>query len=79
MDSAGVGLLMNGYVSATNAGRQFLLAGVNERVGALLSMTRVDRVLPICTTTEDAEMAVRGAGQAGLRPAYTVRIGHGAV
>jgi anti-anti-sigma factor len=59
MDSAGLGLLMNVHVSAENGGRKFLLANVNERVGALLSMTKVDSVLAIFPSTEAAEASAR--------------------
>ena len=58
MDSAGLGLLMNGYVSATRHGRRFMLAGVNLRVGALLSLTKVDEVLTILPSVEAAEAAL---------------------
>ena len=35
MDSAGLGLLMNYYVSAESHGRKLLLAGTNERIDSL--------------------------------------------
>jgi anti-sigma B factor antagonist len=55
MDSAGLGLIMNYYVSAQDHGRKLLLAGVNERVRALLEMTRVQGVLTSFPTVEAAE------------------------
>jgi anti-sigma B factor antagonist len=58
MDSAGLGLIMNGYVSAQNQGRKLLLAGVNDRIAALLQMTRVHRILSIFPTVESAEDAL---------------------
>ncbi len=57
MDSAGLGVLMNGYVSAQNNHREFLLAGVNERVRALLEMTKVDKILRSYPSVELAEAA----------------------
>jgi len=48
---------MNGYVSAQNNHREFLLTGVNERVQALLEMTKVDRILRIYPSVESAEAA----------------------
>lgn len=57
MDSAGLGVLMNYYVSAQGAHRKFLLAGVNERVHALLEMTKVDQVLKLYPSVEAAEAA----------------------
>jgi anti-anti-sigma factor len=55
MDSAGLGLIMNYYVSAEGSGRKMLLASVNERVLSLLEMTKVDKVLKSYPTAEAAE------------------------
>lgn len=60
MDSAGVGLLVNAHVSAQNHGRKFALAGVSERVQALLEVTHVDQVLLAFPTAEKAEAALLG-------------------
>ncbi|HEV3151775.1 MAG TPA: STAS domain-containing protein [Acidobacteriaceae bacterium] len=59
MDSAGLGLLMNCYVSAEKNGRRLLLAGVNERIHALLQMTKVHLILKNYPTAADAEASVR--------------------
>jgi anti-sigma B factor antagonist len=59
MDSAGLGSLMNGYVSAERNGRRFLLAGANERVTALLETTKVHQILKNYPTAADAEASVR--------------------
>ena len=55
MDSAGLGLLMNAYVSAQRQGRAFALAGVNARVVSLLEMTRVHLVLQSFASVTAAE------------------------
>ena len=55
MDSAGLGVLMNYYVSAQSAGRKLFLVGVNARVQALIEMTKVDSVLQICDSVEAAQ------------------------
>lgn len=55
MDSAGLGVIMNYYVSAQNHGRKFYLCGVNERVRALLELTKVDSVLHLSESVEAAE------------------------
>ena len=55
MDSAGLGLLMNYYVSAGSHDRSMALVGVNERIGALLEMTRLDKVLEVFPTVEAAD------------------------
>lgn len=58
MDSAGLGLIMNQYVSAEQHKRKLLLAGVNGRIQALLEMSRVDQVLSIFPTVADAEASL---------------------
>ena len=55
MDSAGLGMIMNSYVSAQDNGRRFLLAGVNERIAAMLEMTKVQGVLKSFPTVDAAE------------------------
>jgi anti-sigma B factor antagonist len=55
MDSAGLGVIMNYFVSAQNGGRKFFLTTVNERIRALFDMTKVDSVLPICASIEAAQ------------------------
>jgi anti-anti-sigma factor len=57
MDSAGLGVIMNVFVSAENGGRKLILAGVNDRLLSLLEMTRVDTVLDIRDSVEAAEAA----------------------
>jgi anti-anti-sigma factor len=58
MDSAGLGLVMNYYVSAQNHGRKLLLAGVNERVASLLEMTKVQDVLTSFPSVGEAEASL---------------------
>jgi len=55
MDSAGLGVIMNYFVSAQSHGRKFFLAGVSDRIRALLEMTKVDNVLRLCESVEAAE------------------------
>jgi anti-sigma B factor antagonist len=55
MDSAGLGVIMNYFVSAQGAGRKFILSGVNERVKALMEMTKVDAVLKFADSIEAAQ------------------------
>jgi anti-anti-sigma factor len=59
MDSAGLGLLMNCYVSAEKNCRKVLLAGANQRINALLEMTKVHLILKNYPTAADAEASVR--------------------
>jgi anti-anti-sigma factor len=55
MDSAGLGVVMNYFVSAQSAGRTVILVGVNERVKALMEMTKVDSVLKMVDSVEAAQ------------------------
>jgi len=57
IDSAAVGDLMQAYVSATNAGRIFLLAGVTNHVMALFYLIKVHNILPMYPSVTAAEKA----------------------
>jgi len=57
MDSAGLGVLVNFYVASEKNGRKMALAGVNERVRALLDMTHVKALLRVFPTVAAAEAA----------------------
>ena len=55
MDSAGLGVIMNAFVSAQSGGRKVAIANVNERVRSLLEITRVDSILPVFDSVNAAE------------------------
>jgi anti-sigma B factor antagonist len=55
MDSAGMGLVMNTYVRCQTKGAKLIVAGANSRVMDLFKVTKVDTVLPLVGTLEDAE------------------------
>ena len=57
IDSAGLGILTNSYVSHQRLGRKLLFVGVNERVSALFKLTSVDKLFEVFTTVESARMA----------------------
>lgn len=57
MDSAGLGLLVNFYVSAQKHGRKMAVAGASARIKTLFEMTRVDGLLRLFPTIEEAEAA----------------------
>src|SRR5207253_11241150 len=42
MDSAGLGSLVSAYISVQKTGRRVVLTGVNDRVGKLFEITRVE-------------------------------------
>ena len=55
IDSAGLGAILMGHVSAEKNARRLVLVGVSERVMSLVRMTRVDTVLTTFPTIEAAE------------------------
>jgi anti-sigma B factor antagonist len=55
MDSAGLGLLVNFYVAAQKHGRRMAVVGATQRIMALFEMTKVDSLLKLYPTVEDAE------------------------
>jgi anti-sigma B factor antagonist len=58
MDSAGLGLVVNKYVSAEGSQCKFLIAGINARIEALMELTKVTRVLSLFPTVEAAEASL---------------------
>jgi anti-anti-sigma factor len=57
MDSAGLGTLLNYYVSAKRRGRSLRLVAVNYRVAELLKLTRAHTLINSYDTIEAAEAA----------------------
>src|SRR5437660_706011 len=55
IDSAGIGVLVNGMVSCKNNGRTLVLVGVAERVMTVLKITRVDQLFHFSSSKADAE------------------------
>jgi anti-anti-sigma factor len=55
MDSAGMGLVMNHYVHCQTSGTRLVIAAANGRVMDLFKVTKVDSVLPLSATVEEAE------------------------
>jgi anti-sigma B factor antagonist len=55
MDSSGMGAIINYFVSAQKNGRKLILAGVNERIYALLELTNTTKLLKVVPTLADAE------------------------
>lgn len=58
MDSAGMGAIINYFVSTQRDGRRLIVAGVNGRVLELFKMSKVDALLTMKPTVEEAESAV---------------------
>lgn len=58
MDSAGMGAIINYFVSCQRHGKKLVVAGVNGRVMELFRMTKVDGLLTLAPTVAEAEAAV---------------------
>jgi anti-sigma B factor antagonist len=58
MDSAGMGAIINYYVSCQRHGKKLVVAGVNGRVMELFRMTKVDGLLTLKPTVAEAEQAI---------------------
>jgi anti-anti-sigma factor len=58
MDSAGMGAVINHYVHCQNRGARMVAAGVSSRVMELFKLTKVDTVIPLSGTAEEAEARV---------------------
>lgn len=55
MDSAGMGVIANYYVSATRRGHKLIVAGASLRVLELFRLTHVDTVIPLAASVDEAE------------------------
>jgi len=55
MDSAGLGLILNAHVSRSNSGRRLALVAVPDRVLTMIRVARVDQVLSIFPTLQEAK------------------------
>jgi anti-sigma B factor antagonist len=58
MDSAGMGAIINYFVSSQRHGRKLVVAGVNGRVLELFRMTKVEGLLTMKPTVTEAERAI---------------------
>ncbi len=55
MDSAGLGALVQTYVHFAKEKRRLALAGLNQRVQAVLEITRVQKLIPVFANADEAE------------------------
>ena len=55
MDSAGIGVITNYYVSAAGRGNKVIVAGASNRILDVFKVTRVDNVIPMAASVEAAE------------------------
>jgi anti-sigma B factor antagonist len=62
IDSAGLGTILSHWSHTQRHGRKFALTGVSPRIEVLLEITKVNTVLPMFRTAEEAD--ANFAGQA---------------
>lgn len=55
MDSSGMGVITNYYVSAVRRGQKVIVAGASPRILELFKLTRVDTIIPLAPSVEEAE------------------------
>jgi|SRR5579862_846953 len=55
VDSTGLGAVVNVHISCVNSGRYFAIVGISDRVLALFKVARLQRILAIFPTLQDAE------------------------
>ena len=64
LDSSGLGSLISACTSCVKAGRRIALTGVNQRVRKVFEITKVEQVLLMFPTLEEALEALTNAGSA---------------
>jgi anti-anti-sigma factor len=55
MDSAGLGMVVRHFARCRSNGVRFVAAGATPRVLELFNLTKVDTVLPLTATVEQAD------------------------
>lgn len=55
VDSAGVGSLIQTYMSFQQTKRKLAFVGMSQRILAVLEITRVLKLLPVCASLEEAQ------------------------
>ncbi len=56
MDSAGLGMVVRHYARYHDKGVRFIAAGMTPRVRELFELTKVDTIIPIVDTLQEAEV-----------------------
>lgn len=57
IDSAGLGTILSRWSHTQRKGHKFALTGVSPRIAVLLEITKVNTMIPMFTTAEDADLA----------------------
>ncbi len=70
MDSAGLGIVLSHWAHTQRIGTKFAIVAMSERVGVLLEMTGVSKLLPFYATAGDAERAFSGATNSSSKASH---------
>lgn len=60
IDSAGLGTILSHWSHTQRHGKKFAMTGVSTRIGVLLEISKVNTVLPMFKTAEDADRDFTG-------------------
>ena len=60
IDSAGLGIVLSHWAHTQRSGHKFALTGVSPRIDTLLEITKVNTVLPMFKTAEEADQSFTG-------------------
>lgn len=63
IDSAGLGAILSQWSQAQRNGHRFALTGANPRIDMLLEITKVNAMLPMFRTAEEADASFCGTAQ----------------
>src|ERR1700722_9101872 len=65
IDSGGLGSILSHWAHTQRSGHKFALTGVSPRIGVLLEITKVNTVLPMFNTAEEADRSFAGKSAKG--------------
>ncbi len=60
IDSAGLGSILSHWAHTQRTGHKFAMTGASPRIDVLLEITKVNTLLPMFKTAEDADLAFTG-------------------
>jgi anti-anti-sigma factor len=60
IDSGGLGTILSHWAHTQRTGHKFALTGVSARIDVLLEITKVNTVLPMFKTAEEADQSFSG-------------------
>jgi len=60
IDSAGLGTILSHWAHTQRTGHKFAMTGISPRIGVLLEITKVNTVLPMFNTAEEADRNFTG-------------------